>query len=412
MGIVVQKFGGTSVAGPQRIKAVAERIVATVNQGHQVVAVVSAQGHTTDELLNLAGQISSKPPRRELDMLLATGEQISISLLAMAIDALGYPVISLTGAQGGILTDERHTKAKIREIDCKRIHGELHQGRVVIVAGFQGVSNTNDITTLGRGGSDTTAVAVAAALHATVCEIYTDVEGVYTADPRVVPTATKLREIGYGEMLEMASLGAMVLQPRAVEVAAIYGVEIHVRSSFSAAEGTIVKKVSNLEKEVLVTGVTSDSDCAKVVLVDIPDSTATLYNLFSRLANEGINVDMIVQTSKEERTTDLTFTVTRSDLQQTVEVIDGYDQLKAAKVLIDEKVAKVSIVGAGMMSNPGVAASMFQALCTADIPIQLVSTSEIKVSCLIPRDRVNEATQACHAKFELEKINQLDAVNP
>ncbi len=404
MDLIVQKFGGTSVADTTCIQRVAGRIVRETQRGRSVVVVVSAQGHTTDQLLQKAREITPRPPQRELDMLLATGEQMSVSLLAMAVDALGVPVISLTGAQGGIFTDEHHTKAKIKAIRTERIAQELRNGRVVIVAGFQGVSSEQDITTLGRGGSDTTAVALAASLGASVCEIYTDVEGVYTADPRLEPRARKLLEVGYGEMLEMASLGALVLQPRAVEVAAAYGVPIHVRSSFSEAEGTWVKEDASMEKEILVTGVTADRDCAKIVLVDVPDDTSVLHQVFSRLASVGVNVDMIVQTSKQQHTTDLTFTVTEDEVEQALDVIKDIPSAEDAAIVYDIDVAKVSIVGAGMMSNPGVAASMFGCLNEANIPIQLVSTSEIKVSCLIPRNRVRDAVQACHRQFQLDQL--------
>ena len=405
MAIIVQKYGGSSVDGPERIRAVAQRIVNTVKAGYEVVAVVSAQGKTTDSLIEMAKSISKTPPKREMDMLLSTGEQISISLLAMAIDALGHPVVSLTGAQGGIMTDEHHTKARIRKVDGARIRAELERGCVVIVAGFQGVSATNDITTLGRGGSDTTAVAVAAALDAEVCEIYTDVEGVFTADPRLVPNARKVTEVGYGEMLEMASLGAMVLQPRAVEVAAIYGVPIHVRSSFSPHRGTIVKEVREVERVVSVTGVASDDNCAKITLVGIPNDMDILCQVFSELAAESINVDMIVQASRDESTTDLTFTVAREDKVQALATIARIQGNRSWTVLCDENVAKVSIVGAGMMTNPGVAAAMFEALKEKNIPVQVVSTSEIKVSCLIPRELYKQAVQACHQKFQLENGN-------
>lgn len=404
MDIIVQKYGGTSVADTACIQRVAQRIVRERQHGRAVVAVVSAQGHTTDQLLEKARELSPRPPQRELDMLLATGEQMSISLLAMAVDALGVPVISLTGAQGGIFTDEHHTKAKIKAIRTERIAQELQNGRVVIVAGFQGVSSGQDITTLGRGGSDTTAVALAASLGAKACEIYTDVEGVYTADPRLEPRARKLLEVGYGEMLEMASLGALVLQPRAVEVAAAYGVQIHVRSSFSDAEGTWVKEEAKMEKEILVTGVTADRNCAKIVMVDVPDDTSVLHQVFSRLAAVGVNVDMIVQTSKQQHTTDLTFTVTQEEVEQALDIIQGIPTAQDAAIVYDKEVAKVSIVGAGMMSNPGVAAAMFGCLNEAGIQVQLVSTSEIKVSCLIPRQRIQDAVQACHRQFQLEQL--------
>jgi aspartate kinase len=402
MAVIVQKYGGSSVADTEKIMAVARRIVDTVQEGHQVVAVVSAQGKTTDALIAQARAISPQPPKRELDMLLATGEQVSIALLAMAINSLGQPVISLTGAQGGIMTDTQHTKARIRIVDGTRITAELQKGQVVIVAGFQGVTTTNDITTLGRGGSDTTAVAVAAALGANVCEIYTDVEGVYSADPRIVPQARKIEEVDYSEMLELASLGAMILQPRAVEVAAIYGVPIHVRSSFSKASGTIIREVNLVEREIAVTGVASDENCAKITLVGIPNDVNVLYHVFSSLAAESINVDMIVQAGTVGEITDLTFTVTQEELEPALGTIAKVQGDQKWQVLCDENVAKVSIVGAGMMTNPGVAAGMFEALNAENIPVFVVSTSEIKVSCLVPRANYQRAVQACHRKFGLD----------
>lgn len=404
MAIIVQKYGGSSVADAQKVMAVARRIVDTVQEGHQVVAVLSAQGKTTDGLIAQARSISKNPPKREMDMLLATGEQVSIALLAMAIDSLGQPVISLTGAQGGIMTDTQHTKARIRVVDGSRISSELEKGHVVIVAGFQGMTTTNDITTLGRGGSDTTAVAVAAALGAEMCEIYTDVDGVYSADPRLVPEARKLSEVGYGEMLELASLGAMILQPRSVEVASIYGVPIHVRSSFSKEAGTMIKEVSQVEREISVTGVASDENCAKITLVDIPNDVNVLYHVFSSLAAEGVNVDMIVQAGTPKCTTDLTFTVTREELDAAVKTITKVQGEQKWGILCDENVAKVSIVGAGMMTNPGVAAKMFEALNDENIPVFVVSTSEIKVSCLVPRSDHQNAVRACHRKFALETV--------
>ncbi|MFO7264839.1 MAG: aspartate kinase [Limnochordales bacterium] len=403
MALIVQKYGGSSVATPERIKAVAGRIVATKRSGAQVVAVVSAMGHTTDELIALARQVHPAPPRRELDMLLATGEQASCALLAMAIDALGEAAVSLTGPQGGIITDNVHTRAKILRVDPSRVRRELAQGKIVIVAGFQGLSrDEEDITTLGRGGSDTTAVALAAALEADICEIYTDVEGVFTADPRVVPTARKLRDISYGEMLEMASLGAVVLQPRSVEVAAQHGVTIHVRSSFSDREGTYVKGEKTMERDMVVVGVAHDTNVAKVVVIDVPDRPGVAYRLFSALAAEQINVDMIVQSTKRENRTDLLFTVTRDDLPKTLEVTERVArELGATGVLHATDVGKVSIVGAGMMSNPGVAARMFRALAEHGINIQVISTSEIKVSCLIALDAVPTAVRAIHEAFGL-----------
>lgn len=405
MAIIVQKYGGSSVADPEKVMAVACRVVDTVEQGHDVVVVVSAQGKTTDHLIEQARAISKNPPKREMDMLLATGEQASIALLAMAIDSLGQPAISLTGAQGGIMTDQQHTKARIRLVDGARIESELQKGQVVIVAGFQGITDTQDITTLGRGGSDTTAVAVAAALKAEMCEIYTDVEGVYSSDPRIVPEARKLAEVDYGEMLELASLGAMILQPRAVEVAAIYGVPLHVRSSFSRNPGTMIREVDSVEREITVTGVASDENCAKITLVDIPNQVNVLDQVFSSLAQEGINVDMIVQAGTANSVTDLTFTVTREELDAALATLERIKGEQTWRVICDEDVAKVSIVGAGMMTNPGVAAKMFAALNEANIPVFVVSTSEIKVSCLVPRNAYREAVRACHKKFELETGN-------
>lgn len=403
MGIIVQKYGGTSVAGPERIQKVAARVCRAVDAGNQVVVVVSAQGDTTDQLLEMARAISPRPPKRELDMLLATGEQISIALLAMAIDALGYKVISLTGAQGGIMTDEHHTKAKIRKVNGERITTELKRGAIVIVAGFQGVTADNNITTLGRGGSDTTAVAVAAALQADICEIYTDVAGVYSADPRMVPDARLLPEVGYDEMLELASLGALILQPRAVEVAAIYGVPLHVRSSFQDCPGTIVREVEDVEKAVSVTGVASDDNCAQITIIGVPQEVNTLQLVFASLAEEGINVDMIVKASGRAATTNLSFTVQRGDLQSALEAIHHLPGAGQWEISANEDVAKVSIVGAGMMTNPGVAAAMFDVLAEEGVPVELVTTSEIKVSCLVPRKRLKDAVSSCHRRFCLHE---------
>lgn len=401
-GIIVQKYGGSSVADPEKIKNVAARVVRTKRQGRPVVVVVSAVGDTTDHLLAMARQITDRPPQRELDMLLATGEQQSIALLAMAVHALGEPVISLTGAQVGIMTDSVHTKARILDVHVDRLQRELAAGKVVIVAGFQGITENNDITTLGRGGSDTTAVALAAALKADVCEIYTDVDGVYTADPRVVPDARKLRDISYGEMLEMASLGAGVLQARAVEFGAHHGVVIHVRSTFSEEPGTWVREEKQLEKDIIVVGVAHDRNVAKVVLVDVPDRPGVAHKIFSALADEGINVDMIVQTTKAENTTDLLFTVTRDDLPPTREICQRLVEELGAKGVVEHVgLAKVSIVGAGMVSNPGVAARMFGALAERGINIDVISTSEIKVSCLIDETRLEEAVRAIHQAFDL-----------
>lgn len=404
LGIVVQKFGGSSVANPERIKVVAQRVVESAQRGDQVVVVVSALGDTTDELIDLARQITTRPPQREMDMLLSTGEQISIALLAMAIHELGFPVISLTGAQGGIITDGTHTRARILEINPKRLKAELDAGKIIIVAGFQGVTPTQDITTLGRGGSDTTAVALAAALGARVCEIYTDVDGVYTADPRVVPTARKLSDLSYGEMLEMASLGAAVLQPRSVEFGSLYNVPIHVRSSFNHEEGTLVREERIVERDMVVVGVAHDVNVAKISLIDVPDRPGVAHRVFSTLAEESINVDMIVQTTKQDKGADMLFSVSRDDLPRAKEIIEPIaEELGAQRVLIDDNVGKVSIVGAGMVSNPGVAARMFEALANNGINIIVISTSEIKVSCLVPASDVLHAVRVVHKAFGLDQ---------
>ncbi len=403
MRLIVQKYGGTSVANAERLAAVAERIARKRQEGFRIAAVVSARGDMTDELIRLAHEITDRPPRREMDMLLATGEQISVALLAMALDRMGVPAISLTGAQGGIRTDQIHTKARIRAVETERLRRELEADKVAIVAGFQGINEVEDITTLGRGGSDTTAVALAAALGAEVCEIFTDVDGVYTADPRIVPDARLLSRISYAEMLEMASLGAAVLQPRAVEVAAQHGVRIEVRSSFSHNPGTVVEdEEESVEQDIVVVGVTHDQNVARVIVLDVPDQPGVAYKLFSALAEEGINVDVIAQTNKSVGVTDVIFSVSRDDRAAAVEIVEVVAQeLGAAGVRADESVAKVSIVGAGMVSNPGVAARMFGALAREEINIQVISTSEIKVSCLIEADQVERAVRSIHEEFRL-----------
>jgi aspartate kinase len=403
MDIVVQKYGGSSVATPELIQNVARRIIATKLAGNSVVVTVSAMGHTTDELISMAAKLSNNPSKREMDMLMSTGEQVTISMLAITLQAMGHAAISLTGPQAGIYTNRMFSKAKIVEVNSERVSQELEEGNIVIVAGFQGKTYDGDITTLGRGGSDTTAVALAAALKAKVCEIYTDVDGVYSADPRIVPHARKWHAVSYGEMLEMASLGAAVLQPRAVEYAATHGVVIHVRSSFKQTEGTFVRSESDVEKEMLVTAVTQDRDTVRVVVVDLDDKPGIAARLFSALADQGVNVDMIVQTHTRGDKTDMLFTVSRPDLELTLDVVNGIkSDIGAKEVLFDESVAKVSIVGAGMVSNPGVAAKMFQALCHAGINIQAISTSEIKVSCLIDEKCTLDAVQAIHKEFGLE----------
>jgi len=402
--LIVQKFGGSSVANPERIQRVAQRVVETKRQGHQVVVVVSALGDATDELLELARQISHEPPERELDMLMATGEQVSVALLAMAIEELGEDAISLTGAQVGILTDGTHTKAKLIDINARRIFEELAKGRIVIVAGFQGVTMTQDITTLGRGGSDLTAVALAKALKAELCEIYTDVEGVFTADPRIVPTARKLSAISYDEMLEMASLGAQVMQARSIFVAKRFEVPIHVRSSFISREGTMITKAAKAMEDVVVSGVTLQKDEAKVTIRDVPDKPGMAAQIFRELAGKDINVDMIIQNVSREGSTDVSFTVVKHDLAATLRVARSVAQrIGAGEVTTDEGIAKVSIVGIGMRSHSGVAAKMFEAMARERVNIEMISTSEIKISCVVRKTHAERAVRAIHRAFGLNK---------
>jgi aspartate kinase len=398
--IIVQKFGGTSVANPDLIRNVALRVARTRDQGKQVVVVVSAMGHTTDRLIELARAAGDCTPEREMDILMATGEQVSIALLAIALKGMGYPAVSLTGAQAGIHTDDAHTKARILSVDQKRIKQELEQGNIVVVAGFQGTSARGETTTLGRGGSDTTAVALAAALGAEVCEIYTDVEGVYTADPRLIPDAQKLDCISYDEMLELASLGALVLQTRSVEYAKHYGVTIHVRSSFNDNRGTLVREVSRMEERRLLSGVAHDVNVAKIGLFDVPDRPGIAKHLFKALAAEKIDVDMIIQSWDHSGKNDIVFTVTRDDLSRALPVVERVvGEIGAAGMDYNEHVAKVSIVGAGMVSNPGVAAAMFEALADENININMISTSEIKISCVIEEDDALRAVEAIHARM-------------
>ena len=402
--LIVQKFGGISIANPERIKRVAQRVVETKRKGHDVVVVVSALGDTTDELLELAGQISEDPPERELDMLMATGEQVSVALLAMAIAQLGEGAISLTGAQVGIRTDGMHTKARVVDINAKRILEELAKGKVVIVAGFQGVNMSEDITTLGRGGSDLTAVALASTLKASVCEIFTDVEGIFTADPRMVPMARKLKAISYDEMLEMASLGAQVMQARSIFVAKRFHVPIHVRSSFSSKEGTMITEVAKAMEGVVVSGVTVQKDEAKVTVRDVPDKPGMAAHLFRELAEGEVNVDMIIQNVSREGYTDVSFTVVKSDLSTTLKVTRHVAQrIGAGAVTTDEGIAKISIVGIGMRSHSGVAAKMFEAMARERINIEMISTSEIKISCIIRKVNAERAMRVIHQAFGLHK---------
>jgi aspartate kinase len=400
--LVVQKYGGSSVATPERMRAVAQRIAQVHDQGHSIVVAVSAMGDTTDDLIKLVAAITDKPDEREMDVLLSTGEQVSIALLAMTLKEAAKPVISLTGAQAGILTDSTHTKAKILEIDTLRLEQELQQGKIVIVAGFQGLDRSNDITTLGRGGSDTTAVALAAALKADMCEIYTDVDGVYTTDPRLVPEARQLKEISYEEMLELASLGAAVLHPRSVELAMHYKIPLVVRSSFNYNPGTVVKEADQVERSQVVTGVAYDLNVAKIGIFNVWDKPGIAYKLFKTLSDQKVNVDMIIQSSMRNAMNDISFTCAQADLKKALAVIEHLlPELGADGFTGDDEVAKVSIVGAGMLSNPGVAAQMFEALSAEGINLEMISTSEIKISCIIRADKVKEAVTALHKQFGL-----------
>lgn len=400
--LIVQKFGGSSVGNAERIKAVAKRVADTYNNGNQVIVVVSAMGDTTDELVDLIQQISSHPDEREIDMILSTGEQISIALLTMALKDLGYPAVSLTGAQAGITTDESYTKARIKEIDASRINNEIGAGKIVVVAGFQGINCINDITTLGRGGSDTTAVALAIALKADLCEIYTDVDGVYTTDPRVEPEARKLSAISYDEMLEMASLGAAVLHPRSVELAKKFNMPLKVRSSFNHSEGTIVREENTMENSLAVTGVAYDLNVAKIGIYDVYDYPGIAYKLFKALSESKVNVDMIVQSATRNKVNDISFTCGQSDLSKALQVVEKMlPDLGATSFSSDDSVAKVSIIGAGMVSNPGVAALMFEALVDAGINIEMISTSEIKISCIVKAEYIKQAVKVLHKKFNL-----------
>ena len=399
MGLIVQKFGGSSVADAQKVENVARRVTDTYKEGNSVVVVVSAQGDTTDDFLDKAAEINTAPSKREMDVLLSAGEQISMALLAMAIEKLGYPVTSLTGWQAGIKTTSNYSDARIRTIDTERLERELDMKRIVIVAGFQGINKYDDITTLGRGGSDTTAVALAAALHADKCEIYTDVDGVYTADPRIVPDAKKLKDVSYDEMLELASLGANVLHNRSVELALKYNVKLEVKSSFQRVDGTVVKEVKNVEK-MMVRGVTRDNDVARISIVGIDNTPGKAFRVFSLLAKANVNVDVILQSIGRNDTKDISFTVTEKQLDDAVAVInENLETIGAESVEFNKDVSKVSIVGAGMISTPGVAAKMFEALYEAHININMISTSETKVSVLIDQKDAENAVRAIHDKF-------------
>ena len=403
VSLVVQKFGGTSVADPDRIRAVAEHVVRTSRQGHEVVVVVSAMGRTTDDLLRLATEVTSQPSGRELDMLLTSGERISMALLCMAIADLGTQAESLTGSQAGIVTDTDHGRAKILEVRADRVREALAAHRVPVVAGFQGVSTARDVTTLGRGGSDTTAVALAAALGAEACEIYTDVSGVFTADPRIVPRARKLAEISYDEMLELASLGAKVMQSRSVEFAKKFGVVFEVRSSLNDNPGTIVKEETRNMEDVVIRGVSLDKNQAKVTLVAVPDRPGVAARIFKTLGDAAINVDMIVQNISHGAgapATDLSFTVDKADLLKSQKVIDGLKkEIRFGEVIATDKIGKLSIVGVGMKSHSGIAGKMFDTLAQEGINIEMITTSEIKISVIIDLAKGEQAMKAVHAAF-------------
>ena len=400
MGLIVQKFGGSSVADADRIRNVARIITETYRRGHSVVAVLSAQGDTTDDLIAKAEEINPKASRREMDMLLSTGEQISCSLCAMAIERMGYPVVSLTGWQAGFRTDSAYSAARIKTVRTERILAELDKRTIVIVTGFQGINKYDDITTLGRGGSDTSAVALAASLHADLCQIYTDVDGVYTADPRHVKGAHKLEEITYDEMLELASLGAQVLHNRSVEMAKRYNVNLEVLSSFSGAPGTKVKEVVKIVEKSHVSGVAKDTSVARVAVVGVADEPGVAFKIFSLLAKHSINVDLILQSIGRNNTKDISFVLKRTDAEEAKTLLEERKEyIHFDHVDVSENIAKVSIVGAGMINNPGVASKMFEALYSANINIHMISTSEIKVSVLIDEADANRAVQAIHDRF-------------
>ncbi len=399
MSLIVQKFGGTSVRDAERVMNVARIVTDTFAKGNDVVVVVSAQGDTTDDLIAKAEEINPKASRREKDMLLAAGEQISIALLAMAIEKLGYHATSLLGWQAGFETSSAHTSARIKRVNVERIREALDKKNIVVVAGFQGISRHGDITTLGRGGSDTSAVAIAAAMHADLCQIYTDVEGVYTADPRKVENAKKLSEISYDEMLELATLGAQVLNNRSVEMAKKYNIELEVLSSLAKAPGTIVKEKTKMEK-MLISGVAKDTDVARISVIGVPNIPGIAFKMFSKLSAKDINVDIILQSIGHDGKKDISFTVAKSRGKEAVAALEDYMVSHGAKeVLYDDEVAKISIVGAGMESHAGVATKMFEALYDAQINIQMISTSEIKVSVLIDINDADKAVKAIHRKF-------------
>jgi len=407
MALIIQKYGGSSVADAEKIENVAIRIARAKEGGNHIVVVVSAMGDTTDELIHLAQQISEHPEEREFDVLLSTGEVISSTLLAMALGNLGCKAVSLTGAQAGIHTDSNYSRARILRVNTERIINELDKDNIVIVAGFQGVTSNMDITTLGRGGSDTTAVALAASLSADICQIYTDVEGIYTADPRLVPHASKLDKIDYEEMLEMASYGAKVIHPRAVELGELHNMPILVASSFSDTPGTIICKEASMDMEVKnkVTGIAHDSNVAKITVIGIPDRPGVATAIFEPLARANISVDTIVQNASVEKITDLTFTVAQDDLYKAMSIVEpATNSIGGKQCVADSTLAKVSIIGSGMQNTPGYAARMFRALSEQGINIQLITTSEIRITCIISKDNVKDAVRTLHKAFELESV--------
>lgn len=414
MALIVHKYGGTSVGTPEKIRNIAKRLMKLKAQGNDLVIIVSAMGHTTDELIDLMHKVTESPDAREYDMLISTGEQVSASLMAMALQDIGCPAISLTGGQAGVMTEDIYKKARIKHVHMDRIEKEIKAGKIVVITGFQGIDSKGDIITIGRGGSDTSAVAIAAALKADVCDIYTDVDGVYTTDPRIVKEAKKLKYVSYEEMLELASLGAQVLHPRSIECASIYNMVIHLRSSTKDIEGTFImsperisKEVGKMEKKEAVRGIALDENIAKVGILKIPDKPGTAAKLFGALAAEKINVDMIVQSIHSAGAmADMAFTVERPDLKKAVEVTKEMGKgLKAEAVISDPDVCKVSLVGIGMVSQPGTAAKMFDTLSNEKINIQMIATSEIKISCVIQKEQGKKAVQLLHKAFGLEKVS-------
>lgn len=404
MALIVQKYGGSSVETAERILSVARRIIAAKEAGNQVVVVVSAMGKTTDQLIKLANEVAPEPDERELDLLMSTGETVSCTLMAMAVRGMGHQAISLTAGQAGIRTDSLHGRARIKAVDAERLRRELDAGKVVVVTGFQGITDHFDVTTLGRGGSDTTAVALAVALEADRCDIYTDVDGVYTADPRLVLGARKLGDISYEEMLEMAQLGSKVMHPRSVELGQAYGIPIMVRSSFNDEPGSLIHEGDQMETRNRVRGIAHDVNVGKISIVGVPDRPGLAAAIFEPLAEAGVSVDVIVQNMSIEGMTDLSFTVARGDLAKALRIIEPVaKEIGAKQVFSSDNQGKVSIVGAGIQSAPGIAAAMFRALCEAGINIEMISTSEIRITCIVDRERVRDAVQKLHAAFELDK---------